>query len=90
MVILGRVSRADLARSQDATEKHSVNLVVLSVATLIVGEDDERAVAVEVGVREERCDPIAGPVSAVGETGVVAVVVCNGRKNRKFQTLTER
>ena len=80
VVILGRVSRADLARSQGATEEHSVNLVVLSVATLVVCEDDERAVAVKVGVREERGDPVASPVRAVGEAGVVAVVVYDGER----------
>jgi hypothetical protein len=75
VVVQGRVRRALLAGCQGAAEEHGVHLVGAGGGALVVGQDDERAVGVEVGVGEQGRDPVAGPAGSEGKTGVMAVVV---------------
>ena len=79
MVVRGRVGGADLGGGDGRAEEHGVDLVSARSGALVKGQDDERAVDVEVGVGQQRGQPAARPLAGDGDGRVVSVVGCLGR-----------
>lgn len=76
MGVARAVGGADLGARDGAAKQHGVDLVGARGAALVEREDDERAVDVELGVGEQRGQPVARPFAGDGDGRVVGVVGC--------------
>lgn len=74
MVILRPVRRSHLGSRDGTAQKRGIHLVRAGRRALIKRQDNERPGDVEVGVREERRQPVPCPFSRGCHRGIVAVV----------------
>lgn len=74
MAVAGAVGGADAGARDGAPQQDGVDPVGAEGAALVEGQDDEGAAGVEPGVRQQRGEPVAGPLACDRDGRVVAVV----------------